>query len=276
MELAGSNALVTGASGGIGRHLVAALAGRGVNLALSGRDPERLEEAAALARRAGARAEVLPADLTDLDAAAALPARAEEAVGPLGLLVNNAGIETVGAYTAHSREELERIVAVNLTSPMLLIHAVLPGMVERGRGHVVSMSSIAGKAGVSCTAPYGATKAALIGLTRALRQEHRGRGVGFSAVAPGFVAGDGMYAEMAAGEAGDAPPLLAPSPIAKVAEAVIAVIERDAPERIVNHRRPLRPIFALGEAAPALAERLSRVGGGNEYFERVARTRGRA
>src|SRR5687768_693573 len=103
MQLAGSTALVTGASGGIGRHLVAALARRGVDLAISGRDAGRLEEAAAQARGHGARAEVLPADLADPDAAEALVARAEAAVGPLDVLVNNAGIETIGAYTAHSR-----------------------------------------------------------------------------------------------------------------------------------------------------------------------------
>ena len=275
MDLSGSNVLLTGASGGIGGHLVAALAGRGANLALSGRDEARMEEAADRARREGVRAEVVPADLADLDAAAGLVARAEEAVGPLDVLVNNAGIETVGAYAAHSREELERMVTVNLTAPMLLVHAVLPRMLECGRGHVVSMSSIAGKAGASCTAPYGATKAALVALTRSLRQEHRRSGVGFSVVCPGFVAGDGMYVEMVAEGAGEAPPLLAASPIDKVVDAVLAAIERDIGERIVNHRRPLRPMFALGEAAPALAERVMRIGGGNEYFESVARGRGR-
>jgi short-subunit dehydrogenase len=275
MELKGRNALLTGASGGIGRRLAAALAARGMNLALSGRDEERLGRAAEEAKAQGVKAVVVPADLADPDAAAALAGRAEEALGPIDLLVNNAGIETVGAYAAHAREELERMVAVNLTAPMLLVHAVLPGMLERGRGHVVSMSSIAGKSGVSCAAPYSATKAALVGLTRSLRQEHRDRGVGFSVVCPGFVDDDGMYVKMANAGAGKAPAMLAPSPIEKVVDAVLHVVERDVPERIVN-RGPLRPVFALAEVAPGLSEKLSRVGGGNQYFERVARARGRA
>ena len=204
-----------------------------------------------------------------------LVAAASAEFGRVDILVNNAGVMYRAPFVESDEATWRAELEVNVFGVLRVTRAVLPGMIERGRGHVVSMSSLAAKAGASSTAPYAATKAALIGLTRSLRQEHRSTGVGFSVVCPGFVAGDGMYAQMVDAGMGDAPALVGTSPIPKVVDAVVESIERDAPERIVNHRRPLRPVLALGEIAPALAERIARVGGVNEYFERVARGRGR-
>ena len=89
----------------------------------------------------------------------------EAALGPIDVLVNNAGVESVGAFTSYTREELRSMVNVNLTAPLLLTHRLTPGMLERGHGHVVFISSMAGKVGPAFSEPYAATKAGLVGLT---------------------------------------------------------------------------------------------------------------
>src|SRR5947199_5309446 len=135
-------------------------------------------------------------DQNDLELADVLIERAEHCLGPIDLLVNNAGVEHSSSFDRAPRSELLETMNVNLMAPMLLTHAVLPGMLERGRGHVVFMSSAAGKIGPAYEAPYGATKAGLMALTQGLRREYRKQPVSFSVVTPGFVAGDGMYQRM--------------------------------------------------------------------------------
>jgi NAD(P)-dependent dehydrogenase (short-subunit alcohol dehydrogenase family) len=132
--------------------------------------------------------EPIAADLGDLGQAAALVGRAEAMLGPIDLLVNNAGIEPAAAYRALNEDELEAVVRVNLLAPMVLARRALPGMLERGRGHIVTVSSMAGKAGTACNTAYATTKAGLVGLTRSLRAELAGQPVGASVVCPGFVA----------------------------------------------------------------------------------------
>ena len=116
-ELRGTNALLTGAAGGLGRHIARALAGQGVGLALSGRHAEPLDELCSELRQRGVRAEPVLADLTDLGHAAALVERAEATIGPLDLLVNNAGIEVVAAYSAFTDDELAAVTRLNLIAP---------------------------------------------------------------------------------------------------------------------------------------------------------------
>src|SRR5437899_9381958 len=102
-------------------------------------------------------------DLTQLDS---LIERSEAALGPLDVLVNNAGVEQAAAFTRYTRDELTSMVDLNLTVPLLLTHSVLPGMLERGRGHVVFIASVAGKLGPAYAGPYAATKAGLIAITQ--------------------------------------------------------------------------------------------------------------
>ena len=144
----------------------------------------------------GVRAAALPADLSDLGQIEPLVERAEDALGPLDLLVNNAGVELAGDFSAYTREELTGMIDLNLTAPLLLTHRVLPGMLARRRGHVAFIASVAGKLGPAYQEPYAATKAGLIGLTQSLRAQYRHETVGFSVVCPGFIAGDGMYQRM--------------------------------------------------------------------------------
>jgi short-subunit dehydrogenase len=272
-ELRGRTALVTGASGGLGAHLARRLAREGMNVALAARREEELSALAAELEALGVRAAALPADLSDLEQIDPLIERAEAALGPLDLLVNNAGAESVSAFTACTREELTGTVDLNLTAPLLLAHRVLPGMLARRRGHVVFISSLGGKSGPAYEEPYAATKAGLIGLNQSLRAEYRREPVGFSVVCPGFIAGDGMYQRMV--EQGiRANRLMGETTVERVVDAVVRAIQRDLPE-VIESGAPIRPALAFAQLAPGLAERVAPLFGVNELFRRAAVSRGR-
>jgi short-subunit dehydrogenase len=272
-QLRGKTALVTGASGGIGRQIARRLARDGMNVVASGRREDVLAEVVTELRELGVGGESVPADLGDLSQVDPLIERSETALGAIDVLVNNAGLETVGAFTVYSREELTSMVDVNLTAPMLLTHRVVPGMLERGRGHVVFISSLAGKLGPAYNEPYAATKAGLIGLSQALRAEYRHSPIGFSVVCPGFTAGDGMYQRMVE-EGVSSNRMLGETTTDKIADCVAAAIRDDRPE-IIESGSPVRPMLAMSQVAPRLAERLVERFGGTEIFRRAAASRGR-
>jgi short-subunit dehydrogenase len=271
MQLRGSTVLLTGAAGGIGGHIAMALHGAGARLVLSDRDEPGLTRVRA---RVGGDASTVTCDLRDLEAAEGLAARAEAAAGhPVDGLVNCAAIEFAGAFTAHTRDELDAITTINVAAPMVLIRSVLPGMLERRRGHVVTVASISGKGPSPYLVAYATTKAAMIEMTRSLRLEYRDEPVSFSSVNPGFVSDAGMYARMEA--AGDKAPLaLGTSKPGRVASAVVDVIEHDRAERNVA-TRPMRPLFALTELLPAIGDAGVRAAGGRRFLRSVGRTRGR-
>ena len=156
---------------------------------------------------------------------------------------------------------------------MLLTHQVVPGMLERGRGHVVFISSLAGKVGPAYNEPYAATKAGLIGLNLSLRAEYLRAPIGFSVICPGFTAGDGMYQRMV-DEGVGSNRLLGETTLAKVAASVVKAIREDRPE-VVESGAPVRPMLALGQLSPRITERLVDRFGGNELFRRIAENRDR-
>jgi short-subunit dehydrogenase len=241
---------------------------------VSGRREDALAAVAAELRELGVRADGVAADLYDLTQVDSLIERSEAALGPLDLLVNNAGVENAAEFARYTREELTSMIDINLTAPLLLTHRVLPGMLERGRGHVVFMASMAGKLGLAYVAPYAATKAGLVAVTQSLRIQHQGTPVGFSVVCPGFVAGDGMYQRMV--DQGFSSNRLAGSTtIEKVVDKVIDAIRRDRPE-LIESGSPVRPLLALAQLAPGMVERLAPRVGLTELFRRVAVSRGRA
>jgi short-subunit dehydrogenase len=272
-ELRGHNALVTGASGGIGTHIARALAGQGMNVVASGRREDALTALVGELRGQGVQAQAVPADLSDLGQVDPLIERSEEVLGPIDVLINNAGVELTAAFTRATRDELTSMVDLNLTVPMLLTHRVAPGMLERGRGHVVFISSMAGKVGPAYSEPYAATKAGLIGLTQSLRGEYRDAPVGFSVVCPGFVAGDGMYQRMA-DQGIRSNRIIGHTTTEKVADRVVRAIRQDRPE-VVESGGPVRPILALGQLAPRLVERMLSQAGTHDWFRRVAAERDR-
>lgn len=244
-----------------------------MNVIVSGRREEVLAEVVAELRGQGVKSEAVPADLGDLGQVDPLIERCEAALGEIDVLVNNAGVEVAGAFTSYSREELTGMVDVNLTAPMLLTHRVVPGMLERGRGHVVFISSLAGKFGPAYNEPYAATKAGLIGLGQSLRAEYHRAPIGFSVVCPGFTAGDGMYQRMV-DQGISSSRLLGETTTDKVADRVVDAIRRDLPE-VVESGSPVRPMFAFSQIAPRLSERLVERLGGTEIFRRLAEARGR-
>jgi short-subunit dehydrogenase len=273
-DLRGGTALVTGASGGIGTQIARALAREGMNVVVSGRREDALASVVDELRAMGVRAEAVPADLFDLTQVEPLIERSAAALGPLDVLINNAGAEYTSAFTSCSREELTSMVDLNLTAPLLLTYRAVPGMLARGRGHVVFISSLAGKIGPAYSEPYAATKAGLIGLTQSLRAEYLQAPVGFSVICPGFVAGEGMYQRMV--ELGArSNRMLGTTTTEKVADKVVDAIRRDRAE-VVESGAPVRLMLAFAQIAPQFVERVMPRLGATEIFRRAAAARGRA
>ncbi len=184
-DLSGRNALVTGASGGLGAAIARTLHAAGASVGLSGTRTAPLE---ALAAELGDRAHVLPCDLSDAAALAALPGQAAAAMGSVDILVNNAGITRDGLFVRMSDDDWDQVIAVNLTSVARLSKAVLRGMMKARWGRIVNISSVVGATGNAGQANYAAAKAGMVGLSKALAQEVAGRGITVNCVAPGFIA----------------------------------------------------------------------------------------
>jgi 3-oxoacyl-[acyl-carrier protein] reductase len=183
-RLDGKPALVTGASGGIGAAIARALHAQGALVALSGTRRDALD---ALAAELGERAQVCPADLRDPEAGDALVAAAEAAVGPLHILVNNAGLTRDMLALRMKDEDWQTVLDVDLTAPFRLARAALRGMLRRRAGRIIGISSIVGATGNPGQANYAAAKAGLVGMTKALAQEVASRGITVNVVAPGFI-----------------------------------------------------------------------------------------
>jgi short-subunit dehydrogenase len=183
-------------------------------------------------------------------------------------ILNNSGIETAAAYPAFTDEELGLLTQVNLVAPMVLSRHVLPGMLERRRGHIVTFSSLAGRGGNAYNVLYATTKAGLVGFTRSLRAELADSPVGASVICPGFVAGDGMYAVMQ--RLGlNAPLALRAVEPERVAHAVLDAIAKDQPDVLITGW-PMRPLLAIQEIAPRFAQRIIGATGAGAFFAQVA------
>jgi len=265
-NLGGRTALLTGANGGLGIHIARALAEAKMNLVLVAYPESGLEEVrtAKICREAN----VLVADLRVPTECARVVQYSEQLFGSVDVLVNNAGMEFTSFYHELSEKQVQDVLTVNLIAPMLLARRVLAGMVERKSGHIVNISSLAGKEGPACQEPYAATKAALTAFTFSLRATYRGSGVSASVVCPGFVEA-GIYARLKTRTRRSAPVMLAGNSPERVAQAVLRAIRQDVPELIVN-RLPLRPVLALSALSPAFGAWLTDFLGVNEFFRSVA------
>ena len=183
-DLQGKAALVTGASGGIGAAIARGLHARGATVGLSGTRVEPLE---ALAGELGERAHVLPCNLSDAEAVAALPKAAIEAMGSVDVLVNNAGITRDNLFMRMSDDEWSSVLQVNLTSAMILAKGVMRGMMKARWGRIVNITSVVGATGNPGQANYAASKAGLVGMSKSLAYEVASRGITVNCVAPGFI-----------------------------------------------------------------------------------------
>ncbi len=183
-DLAGKGALVTGASGGIGGAIASALHGAGARVALSGTRREALD---ALAATLGEGTAVLPCDLSDAEAVAALPGEADAALDGLDILVNNAGLTSDTLVLRMKDEDWERVLNVNLTASFRLCRGALRGMMKRRWGRIVNITSIVGVTGNPGQTNYAASKAGMIGFTKSLAGEVAARGITANCIAPGFI-----------------------------------------------------------------------------------------
>jgi short-subunit dehydrogenase len=245
MRISGSTVLLTGATGGIGQAIARTLHTHGATLILTGRRTDVLEPLAA--ELDGAR--TLAVDLSDAAAIDRLVADA----GEVDILVANAGLPGGGRLESFTMDEIDRALAVNLRAPIALAHALVPAMVQRGRGHLSFMSSLSGKSATPQTSIYNATKFGLRGFASALRADLRDSGVEVSAVFPGFIRDAGMFAasgtKLPTGVGTRSPD--------DVARAVVSAIERNRGEVDVAPL-PLRLGSAFAGLAPELAATFSR------------------
>jgi NAD(P)-dependent dehydrogenase (short-subunit alcohol dehydrogenase family) len=186
----GGVAVVTGGGRGLGQSLARALAEHGMSVAISGRDAAVLEQAASGLRRSGARACAIAGDITDPDAVDRLVQAATTELGPINLLVNNAGVTEHGPVWETDPDEWWRVVEVNLRGPFLCSRAVLPGMIERGLGRIVNVSSGVGNLASADQSAYSVSKAALTRLTDSLAAQTSGHGVHVFAISPGLIRTD--------------------------------------------------------------------------------------
>jgi len=222
--LEGAVVLVTGASGGIGAAVIAGLVARGAVVLAAGRDPAATRRVAV-----GAGALPLVADLASPDGPAALAAEATAVRGRVDALVAGAGIGWRGALPDMPADRVDQLLAVNLRAPITLTRALLPGMLDRGRGRVTLLASIAGLTGVANESVYAATKAGLIVFAESLRLEIAGTGVGVAVVSPGAVGTD-FFARRGAPYDRRFPRPVHPD---RVARAVVATVERERDEVVV-------------------------------------------
>jgi short-subunit dehydrogenase len=245
MELRGKTALLTGATGGLGRAIATALAERGASLVLSSRKREELE---GLAAELQGEHRVAVADLAEPGAAIALLAEA----GDIDVLVANAALPGSGKLDGFTQNEVERALRVNLESPILMAHSLVPKMIERGSGHIVMIGSLSGVAPTARQTIYNATKFGLRGFTLALREDLRETGASASLVAPGFVRDAGMFADSKA----DAPAGMGTTTPERVSAAVVDAIEKDRGEIAVAPFRQVR-LAKFAGSHPEFAGRVS-------------------
>src|ERR1051326_6274148 len=228
-------ALVTGASHGIGPWIARALAREGLNLVLAARSAAELEQVASDLRATGVQVLAVPTDVTTPVARSTLVSAAERTFGAIDVLVNNAGGDLQREFHHYSAAEAESQIALNLTGPIELTRLLLPGMLQRKRGHIVNVSSMGGRIGFPYTEVYSAAKDGLIAFTRVLRADYRKVGVSSSVLILGSIGGAGvgertmeeMHLELSAMNKAFL------SPAEAVARAAVKSIKRDRTEVVI-------------------------------------------
>jgi uncharacterized protein len=256
MRISGSTVLLTGASGGLGHAIARELHGRGAKLILTGRRTDVLEP---LAAELDARA--LAVDLSDSAEVERLVAEA----GEVDILVANAALPAAGRLESFTMAEIDRALDVNLRAPIVLAHALLGAMVARGRGHLLFVSSLQGKAATPGASLYCASKFGMRGFASGLRADLHASGVGVSTVFPGFIRDAGMFADAGV----KLPPGVGTRAPEDVARAVVRAIERNRAEIDVAPLA-LRAGTVFASLAPELAAQGARLLGSDDIAHKVA------
>lgn len=253
MSLVSGNVLVTGATGGLGQAIARAFAARGASLVLTGRRQDELDT---LARELGARA--IRCDLGDRPD---LERLVQEA-GEIDVLMANAALPGTGDLTDLAQSQIDAMLEVNLRAPIALARALLPDMIRRDRGHLVFMSSLAGKAATRLSSLYSAAKFGLRGFALSLNQDLRDTNIGVSVVLPGFISEAGLFADANV----RLPRGVSTRTPAEVAAAVLDAIEHDRMEVSVAPMS-LRLTSNFATIAPSAAAQLSRLLGGDRVAD---------
>jgi short-subunit dehydrogenase len=255
-KLEGKKVLLTGGSRGIGPIIAEYLADQGSIVGIAARSKNKLQEIASRLNKKGYPVEAFTVDLKDSSQREELVAGFLKKFGTIDILINNAGLETEGAYTELSWASIRENIEVNLVAPMALTHLVLPVMLNNKAGHVVNIASIAAKSGAPYAAVYSGTKAGLAEWSRALRLELTGTGVHFSTIFPGYVREVGMFARFGM----DPPWLVGSCSPHQAANSVIDAIINTRKEIIVNSK-PLRYSFMINDLSPRFGDWLMQISG---------------
>jgi short-subunit dehydrogenase len=266
--LKGQKALVTGASYGIGAQIAAHLAAQGINIAITARSRDKLEALATeLHRRYGVKVTVVPADLMkQRDRDSILPA-VKQNLGELDILVNNAGVLRGGPHHRRDKRDITRMFVTNCIAGAELTHDILPEMLARRSGHIVTIGSIAGMASLPYMAVYAATKAANVLFNLTLQTELRHTGVHATSVNPGFTKGDGLW------ERFDLPghPAFGETTTVDVAEKVVDVLKNPGQISVISNPNDVKPVAAMWVTDPVAAQNLYNQLQVPEFMENVGK-----
>ncbi|MGB3201848.1 MAG: SDR family NAD(P)-dependent oxidoreductase [Nodosilinea sp.] len=249
-NLTGKTVVLTGASGGIGSYIARALAAAGATVVGVARNQNALDHLCAEVDALGGRGIGLAWDLQDLTSLSDLADAIEQQAGPVDVLINNAAIETFRPFQHYSRTDLQAITLTNLLAPMELCRLLLPGMIERRSGHIVNISSGAGKHGAPFNSVYSATKAALINWSEGLRLELTDDNIGVSVVCPG-VTDAGMFHALEMEAPGD----LKVTPPEVVANAVVTAIRQNQREVVIDGLTT-KVFSVISQLSPRLSDRI--------------------
>jgi len=267
-DLTNATAVVTGGSRGIGPYIAEALAGRGARVALVARNEAELDASAARLAESGAEVVPVPADIMCAEQRRGLIEVVERRLGPVDVLVNNAGGDLQREFHNLTEDELHGVLELNLSSAILLTRLILPGMLERGRGHVVNVSSMAGRLSFPYSEAYAAAKDGLIGFTRVLRADYRSRGVSASSLILGPVGEAGLGARTAEEVGLKLPPVGLVSP-AKIGKLTVRAIRKDKAELAVLPG-PGKLLRASMDRFPGLGPAMNRMTGTSKAMQTVA------
>jgi short-subunit dehydrogenase len=266
----GRIALVTGASRGIGPLIASAIAAEGNHVVLTGRSAADLRAVSCELVAASRDVSFVPADLSEPGGAERLAETLEEKHGGVDLLINNAGGDPLREFHVMSIDENMRTLQLNLVAPVSLTHAVLAGMLRRGRGHIVNVSAMAGRVSFPYTEVYAAAKDGLIGFTRVLRADYRPRGISASVLILGAVRDAGQGQRMLDEAGMKASAFMVPAE--SVARAVLTAVKKDRAELVVMPG-PGRMMRALMDYFPGLGPAVNRAAGGTTTMQKIVELR---
>ena len=256
IAIAGKIVVLTGASRGIGASIARALAREKATVVCVSRSESKLAKICAEINELGGKGISLPFDIAQVKNLSVLVEKIEQQVGAIDILINNAGMEIYRAFADYTLAELQSVLSTNLLAAMELTRLVLPSMLDRGRGQIVNMASLAGKKGAAYNSIYSASKGGLVMWSDALRQELTGTGVGVTTICPGYVSGQGMTADSGV----PIPSLAGVSTLEAVTRATIKAIAHNRAEVIINQdfvtEITTKLLFALGQFSPRTSDRI--------------------